>query len=60
VAGELYLCDVSLFGGDAFIFGAVSLFFFCLAQVNRRCVTHVCGGFVCTPAVSLPNFTPDA
>jgi len=28
VDGELYLCDVSLFGGDAFIFGAVSLFFF--------------------------------
>jgi hypothetical protein len=31
-----------------------------LAQVNRRCVTHVCGGFVCTPAVSLPDFTPDS
>jgi hypothetical protein len=59
VDGELYLYDVCLFGGDAFIFGAVSLFIF-LAQVNRRCVTQVCSGFVCTPAVSLPNFTPDA
>jgi hypothetical protein len=56
VERRLCLSDVSLFGNDAFIFGAVSFF---LAQVNRRCVIHIYSGFVCKPAVSLPNFTPD-
>jgi len=36
VDGELYLCDVGLFGGGAFIFGAVSLFFFGSSKQKMR------------------------